>query len=60
MTEIGDLTNFHFIFNDHLGTPILKMIGSDVVWQGEYEPYGVDRRKSRRAERIRRSRSRLR
>lgn len=33
-------TVLRYTFTDHLGTPILQMIGTSVAWQGEYEPYG--------------------
>lgn len=36
----GDLSIFRYTFTDHLGTPILQMVGNDVVWQAEYDPYG--------------------
>jgi len=29
-----------YTFTDHLGTPILQMVGSAVAWQAEYEPFG--------------------
>ncbi|HEX7828433.1 MAG TPA: DUF6531 domain-containing protein, partial [Thermoanaerobaculia bacterium] len=35
-----DTSLFRYTFTDHLGTPLLQMIGPDVVWQAEYEPYG--------------------
>lgn len=34
-------TVLRYTFTDHLGTPILQMVDSDVVWQAEYEPYGT-------------------
>jgi len=36
----GDTTYLRYTFSDHIGTPILQMIGSDVVWRVEYEPFG--------------------
>ena len=35
-----ELSTFRYTFTDHLGTPLLQMIGADVVWRAEYEPYG--------------------
>ena len=37
----GDLSHFRYTFTDHLGTPLLQMIGPDVVWRAEHEPYGA-------------------
>ncbi|HEX7152530.1 MAG TPA: RHS repeat-associated core domain-containing protein [Thermoanaerobaculia bacterium] len=36
----GDTTNYRYTFTDHLGTPLLQMIGNSVAWRAEYEPFG--------------------
>src|ERR1043165_6729214 len=40
MIAEGDLTYFRYTFTDHLGAPILQMMGNAVFGQAEYEPYG--------------------
>jgi RHS repeat-associated protein len=36
-----NVTDYYFIFTDHLGTPILETNTSgQVAWRAEYEPYG--------------------
>lgn len=36
----GDLSLLRYTFTDHLGTPLLQMVGTSIVWRAEYEPYG--------------------
>jgi YD repeat-containing protein len=38
---LKNVTDYYFIFTDHLGTPILETnTSSQVAWRAEYEPYG--------------------